>query len=121
MPRIALDPQNLPQLTPEQSARLDAMTDAQITAAAMSDPDNPPLTEAELAQVSMQRLVFKARQRTGLNQAQFAKRYRITLGRLRDMEQGRQKAGDTALAAYLQVIAHDPDAVDAALGKALAG
>lgn len=116
MPRISLDASSPPQLIPEQRARLDAMSDAEITAAAQGDPDNPLLTEDELAQVSIQRLVIKARRRTGLNQVQFAKRYRITLGRLRDMEQGRQKAGDTALAAYLQVIAHDPDAVDAALG-----
>ena len=31
------------------STRLDTMTDAEITAAAQSRPDNPPLTEAELA------------------------------------------------------------------------
>jgi uncharacterized protein (DUF4415 family) len=35
------------RLTPEQKARLDAMTDEEITAAALSDPDNPPITEEE--------------------------------------------------------------------------
>jgi hypothetical protein len=30
-------------------ARLDAMTDDEIDAAAESDPDNPPLTDEELA------------------------------------------------------------------------
>jgi putative transcriptional regulator len=35
------------QLTPAQRARLDAMTDEEITAAALSDPDNPPITAAE--------------------------------------------------------------------------
>jgi hypothetical protein len=36
------------KLTPAQKARLDAMTDDEITAAAKSDPDNPPLTRAEM-------------------------------------------------------------------------
>ena len=39
------------KLTRAQKARLDAMTDAEITAAAKSDPDNPPLSDAELAQL----------------------------------------------------------------------
>lgn len=34
-------------LTPRERARLDAMTDAEITAAARSDPDNPPISAAE--------------------------------------------------------------------------
>lgn len=32
-------------------AKLDAMTDEEIEAAARSDPDNPPLTDEELAQM----------------------------------------------------------------------
>ena len=32
-------------------AKIDAMTDEEIEAAARSDPDNPPLTDAELAQM----------------------------------------------------------------------
>jgi uncharacterized protein (DUF4415 family) len=35
------------RLTPEEKARLDAMTDEEITAAALSDPDNPPTTDEE--------------------------------------------------------------------------
>ena len=38
-------------LTPVQQARLDAMTDAEITAAAKADPDNPPLTAAEFSRM----------------------------------------------------------------------
>ena len=37
------------RLTPEEKARLDAMTDEEITAAALSDPDNPPITDEEWA------------------------------------------------------------------------
>jgi hypothetical protein len=36
-------------------ARLDAMTDEEIEAAARSDPDNPPLTEEQLAKVRIVR------------------------------------------------------------------
>jgi len=39
------------QLTPEEKARLDAMTDEEITAAALSDPDNPPITDEEWARM----------------------------------------------------------------------
>jgi uncharacterized protein (DUF4415 family) len=39
------------QLTPEQKARLDALTDEEITAAALSDPDNPPTTDEEWARM----------------------------------------------------------------------
>ena len=37
------------RMTPGQRARLHAMTDEEITKAALSDPDNPPLTDEELA------------------------------------------------------------------------
>jgi putative transcriptional regulator len=32
-------------------AKIDAMTDEEIEAAARSDPENPPLTDAELAEM----------------------------------------------------------------------
>jgi uncharacterized protein (DUF4415 family) len=35
------------RLPARERARLDAMTDAEITAAARSDPDNPPISAAE--------------------------------------------------------------------------
>ena len=37
------------RLTAEQQLRLDTMSDAEITAAALSDPDNPPITDTEAA------------------------------------------------------------------------
>jgi hypothetical protein len=40
------------------AARLDAMTDDDINAAAVADPDNPPMTQEELARVAEQRLQF---------------------------------------------------------------
>ncbi|MDP2009114.1 MAG: hypothetical protein Q8K11_02950 [Phenylobacterium sp.] len=55
--RFTLAPDNPPRMTAQQLARLDAMTDAQITAAAESDPDNPPLTVAELERMEAVRRV----------------------------------------------------------------
>jgi putative transcriptional regulator len=39
-------------------AKLDAMTDEQIEAAALSDPDNPPLTDEQIKRL---RLIRKTR------------------------------------------------------------
>jgi putative transcriptional regulator len=114
--RFQPDPKNLPKLTAAQRARLDAMTQEEIEAKAVGDPDNPPLTPDELERMTSARFVKSARQTTGLSQAEFAERYRINLSRLRDLEQGRTVT-DSAMAAYLTVIAKNPKAVD----KALAG
>jgi putative transcriptional regulator len=118
---FTLDPANPPTLSPEEQVRLDNMSDAKITAAAESDPDNPPLTQAELAEIAeikrarASAAAKAARARTGLSQAAFAQIFRISAGRLRDIEQGR-KTTDSALLAYLQVIAAAPDVVRKALG-----
>ncbi len=118
MGSITLDPNHPPQLSPEDRARLEALTDAQITAAALADADNPPLTEGELRRLDMRALARRARAGVGLSQAQFAKAFRINVARLRDLEQGRYEAHDSALAAYLQVIACDPETVRKALEAA---
>jgi putative transcriptional regulator len=116
MVRFTLDPNNPPRMSPEALARLDAMTDAEITAAAESDPDNPPLTEDELARIYSARRIQTIRKRTGLSQARFAAEYRINVGRLRDLEQGRTLA-DSALLAYLTVIDREPELVKRTLAS----
>jgi putative transcriptional regulator len=90
------------------------MTDEEITLAALSDPDNPPLTGEEFARMVPANFVRRVRAGTGLSQAKFAERYRINHARLRDLEQGRG-APDSALVAYLEVIAREPEAVGRAL------
>jgi putative transcriptional regulator len=117
MVRFTLDPRRRPRPDAAEHARLAAMTDAELTAAAAADPDNPPLTAAELAQLRAARRVRLVRARTGLSQARFARAYRIDLARLRDLEQGRTQP-DSALLAYLAVIEREPEAVDRALGRA---
>ena len=115
MARFKLDPHDLPTLTGAERARLDAMTDAEITAAALADPDNPPLTADELARIEAASVVRRVRARSGLSQQRFAARYHINVGRLRDLEQGRTKP-DSALLAYLSVIDQEPEAVGRVLG-----
>jgi putative transcriptional regulator len=112
--RSKLDPKNPPKLSPKERARLDAMTEDEIEQNALSDPDNPPMTEEELARAVSAREVRRAREKTGLSQAEFAARFRINVSRLRDLERGRY-AADSALLAYFRVIEHASKVVQKAL------
>jgi putative transcriptional regulator len=94
--------------------RADAMTDEEIHAAALADPDAQPLTPQRLAQMNRTPQVKVIRRALGLSQEQFAARFRIPLGTLRDWEQGR-KEPDAAARAYLVVIGRNPSAVSEAL------
>lgn len=62
-------------------------------------------------------IVKNLRARLGLSQAQFAARFRLPVGTLRDWENGRRKPEGSALA-LLRVIAYAPDVVEKALEKA---
>jgi putative transcriptional regulator len=94
----------------------DALSDAEIVKAARSDPDAQPLSDAQLKR--MRRPNPKAvRQALGLSQEEFAKRFKVPVGTLRDWEQGRVEP-DQAARAYLMVIARNPEAVCEALEPA---
>lgn len=95
-------------------ARLDAMTDAEIEANALSDPDNPPLTDDELSRMRRVPNPKAIRTRLNLTQEQFAERFQLRLGTIRDWEQGK-KEPDSAAKALLRVIDRNPEAVDQAL------
>ena len=88
--------------------------DEAITAAACRDPDAQPLTEADLARMKRVPRIKTLRRALGLTQEEFAARYHIPLGTLRDWEQGRCEP-DQPARAYLTVIAHDPEGVQRAL------
>jgi putative transcriptional regulator len=94
--------------------RADAMTEAEIHDAAVTDPDTQPLTPKRLATMTRTPQVRVVRRALGLSQEEFATRFHIPLGTLRDWEQGR-KDPDTAARAYLRVIGHNPAAVIEAL------
>jgi putative transcriptional regulator len=94
--------------------RADAMTDADIHAAAMADPDAKPISDAEFAHVKRVPRAKTLRRALGLTQEEFAARFHIPIGTLRDWEQGRAEP-DQPARAYLKVIAGDPQAVERAL------
>jgi putative transcriptional regulator len=99
---------------PTDWAAVDAMTDAEIEAAARTDPENPPLTPEREARLKRVPQVGVMRRALRLTQEEFSARFRIPLGTLRDWEQGKSEP-DQAARAYLTVIARDPEAVRKAL------
>ena len=97
-------------------ARLRAMTDEEVTAAAMSDPDAQPMAPNQLRTARRLPRTKTLRRALALTQEEFAARYHIPLGTLRDWEQGRCEP-DQPARAYLTVIAHDPEGVKRALAE----
>lgn len=94
--------------------RFDAMSDAQRHAAAARDPDAKPLTPDDFKRMKRTPQVRIIRRALGLTQEEFAQRFHIPLGTLRDWEQG-AATPDQSARAYLTVIARDPEAVSKAL------
>ena len=90
------------------------MTDEEVEAAALSDPDNPPLTEERMKRLKPVPRVRTLRRALRLSQEEFAARFHIPLETVRDWEQGRTEP-DQPARAYLKVIAVDPEGVHRAL------
>jgi len=94
-------------------AAVDAQTDEDIARNVASDPDAAPiLNEAE----TIGAFAKTIRQRLGLSQPEFAARFHIPLGTLRDWEQGRAQPDSPAIA-YLRVIAAKAEMVAAVLAN----
>ena len=92
----------------------DAMSEEERHRAALSDPDAPPATEVQLARARRVPTVRALRKKLNLTQEEFAKRFHLPLGTVRDWEQGAHRPGKAAQV-LLTVIARDPDAVARAL------
>jgi putative transcriptional regulator len=86
------------------------MTPEEVEEAARADPDARPMTAEQLAKAHRIPRIKTLRRALGLTQEEFAARYKIPLGTLRDWEQGRSEP-DQPARAYLAVIAHDPEGV----------
>jgi putative transcriptional regulator len=97
--------------------RLRAMTEEEVHTAAVADPDAQPLSSADLERMKRVPRVKTLRRALRLTQEEFAIRYHIPLGTLRDWEQGRCEP-DQPARAYLTVIARDPQGVMRALEHA---
>lgn len=112
--RFELDPAHLPRLSKAQAARLDAMTEAEVEAAALADPDAQSLSEDTLAGFKRMPDIRAIRHKLRLTQQQFAATFHLSLAAVRDWEQARYQP-DQAARTLLQVIAKDPEAVKRAL------
>jgi putative transcriptional regulator len=109
--KFRLDPNNLKKV---DWTAFNAMTEEERHAAAISDPDCLPATEAMLATARRRVNVAALRTKLGLTQAEFASRFGLPIGTIRDWEQG-VHIPDRAARVLLAVIAHSPDAVTKAL------
>ena len=94
----------------------DAMSEDARHRAAVSDPDAPPATEAQLARARRVPTVRALRTRLNLTQEEFAARFHLPLGTVRDWEQGAHRP-DKAAQVLLTVIARDPEALVRALAS----
>jgi putative transcriptional regulator len=97
-------------------ARLEAMTGEEIEANALADPDNPPMTAEDLARMRVFPHPKRIREALKLTQEQFAERFEIPLGTLRDWEQG-VFYPDKPARTLLHVIEQDPEGVARALAR----
>ena len=90
------------------------MSADEIHAAALRDPDNPPMSMRRPGTWRQLPRSWGIRRRLKLTQEEFAEQFQVPLGTLRDWEQGRVEP-DQAAKAYLKVIAHNPALVLEAL------
>jgi putative transcriptional regulator len=97
-------------------ARLDAMTEEEIEANALADPDSAPETEEEIAAMWGGEYLKGVRSRLNLTQEQFSSQFGIPLGTLRDWERG-ASVPDASARTLLRVIAREPEAVLRALAS----
>ena len=85
-------------------------TEQEVKASAPADPDARPSRETDFKRMRRVPRVKTLRRALGFTQEEFATRYQIPLGILRDWEQGRAEP-DQPARAYLKVIARDPEHV----------
>ena len=111
--KFKLDPKRPPKT--DWSA-FDAMTNKARNAAAKSDPDFPILTAAQLRQFRRRVDVRALRQKLDMTQEEFAAKFNLPLGTIRDWEQGTHRP-DRAAQILLRVIANEPEAVVRALER----
>lgn len=76
----------------------------------LGDPEDFEVTARALERGQRARLIRTTRTKLGLSQAEFATRFRVPVGTLRDWEQARVTAPDFAVA-YVRVIGQHPDLV----------
>jgi len=98
-------------------SHFDALTDEDVEYNALMDPDNEPfLTDEDREKIKTLVDPKVIRKRLKLTQVEFAERFAIPLGTLRDWER-RARFPDSVARAYLRVISEDPETVCKALNR----
>ena len=92
------------------------MTAAAVEAAARADRDAQPLSAEDLRRMRRTPQAKIIRRALALTQEEFAVRFHIPLGTLRDWEQGRAQP-DWPTQAYLKIIACEPERVERLLNS----
>lgn len=91
------------------------MSEEEITAAALSDPDCPPLTPEQLARFKRVNAVKVIRRQLDMTQVEFATAFQLPLATVRDWEQERSYP-DAPARALLTAIARDPQTMMRLIG-----
>jgi putative transcriptional regulator len=107
--RVILDPANPPRGRTDWR-RVDALRDEEIDEAAHSDPDSLPLSDEELEKFQRVVDVRALRRRLGMSQERFARSFHLSVGTVRDWEQGRSMP-DRPARVLLKLIERNPAAV----------
>src|SRR3984893_9524971 len=112
---------SLDNLPPDKTdwARFDAMTDEEVMAAALSDPDAQPLTSEQLAKMRRGSRVKVLRQRLGMTQLQFADAFHLPITTLPHGDQLRSTP-DRPDRALLLASERDPEVMRRLLAEAAA-
>jgi putative transcriptional regulator len=96
------------------------MTDEEAYRNALADEESRPMTAAQLARLRRAPNPRTIRERLKMTQMEFAREFQISVGTLRDWEQGLHLP-DSAATAYLRVIEQIPEAVVQALHRSVPG
>ena len=115
--RVIVKPGEAPPRGETDWARVNALTDEEVLAAARSDPDAQPLGPEELAKMRRISPVKALRQRLGMTQVEFAEAYRLPISTLRDWEQ-RRSTPDAPARALLRAIEREPETMRRLLSRA---
>lgn len=106
--RVTVKPGEAPSKGDSDWGRIDAMTEEEIMAAALADPDAQPLSADQLARMRRVSRVRALRQRIGMTQVEFAEAFHLPVTTLRDWEQ-RRSTPDAPARALLLAIERDPE------------
>lgn len=88
--------------------RLETMTDEEIIAAALTDPDNPPLTDEQLARFRRPALSMRVRLKLRMGRETFSAAYGIPVETLKAWERFKAEPTEVELA-YLRLIEREPE------------